>query len=144
VHRMTGQWSGTRDSGERPIYTGWGGAQADATPYDQALRIGGRGFDTGLGILSDSRLEVRTRDRKRFEAWVGVDDSTRNVSDKVEFFVYGDGKLLAKSGALAFGDAARLLEANVEGSKVIELVVRRASGGSGLPVVVTWGDAALR
>ncbi len=144
VHRMAGPWSGTRDSGERPAYTGWGGAQADATPYDQALQVAGRRFDTGLGILSGSRLEVRNGGRKRFEASVGVDDSTRNVADKVEFLVYGDGKLLQRSGAVAFGDAARPIEANVDGVKLLELVVRQTTGGSPVPVVVTWGEAALR
>jgi alpha-galactosidase len=145
VHRMTGQWSGTRDSGERPAYAGWGGAQADATPYDQALQINGRRFDTGLGVLAGSRLEVRnSAGYKKFTALVGVDDSTRNVADKVEFLVYGDGKLLGKSGALGFGTAAKSLDVNVEGAKLIELVVRQASTTGGIPVVVTWGDAALR
>jgi hypothetical protein len=144
VHRMAGPWSGTRDSGERPAYTGWGGAQADATPYDQALQIGGRRFDTGIGILSGSRLEVRARDRKRFSAWVGVDDSTRNVGDTIEFLVYGDGKLIGRSGEMVFGDAAKSLDASVEGVRLIELVVRRNSRKGALPVVATWGDAALR
>ena len=143
VHRMAAPWSGTRGSGERPSYAGWGGAQADATPYDQALQIGGRRFDTGIGVLANSRLEVRNGDHKQFAALVGVDDSTRNVSDPVEFFVYGDGKLLARSGALKFGDPAKALEANVAGSKLLELVVR-TNDRQGLPVVVAWGDAALR
>ncbi|WP_260600041.1 NPCBM/NEW2 domain-containing protein [Sphingomonas endolithica] len=145
VHRMIGQWSGTRDTGERPTYAGWGGAQADATPYDQMLAIGGRHFDTGIGILSQSRLEVRNSgERGRFEAIVGIDDSTRNTQDRAQFLVYGDGRLLASSPALAFGDAARPLVADTRGVKVIELVVRTRSKKSGMPIVATWGDAALR
>jgi alpha-galactosidase len=144
VHRMAGPWSGTRDTGERPAYAGWGGAQPDATPYDQALQIGGRRFDTGIGILAGSRLEVRNAGGyKKFAALVGVDDSTRNAADKVEFLVYGDGKLLARSGELKFGDAAKPLEANIEAAKVVELVVRQSTRAGGLPVVVTWADAAL-
>ncbi len=144
VHRMSGQWSGTRDTGERPAYAGWGGAQADATPYDQALQIGGRRFDTGLGVLADSRLEVRNaRGYRTFAALVGVDDSTRNVADKVEFLVYGDGKLLARSGAVGLSEA-KPLEADIEGARILELVVRQATHGGGAPVVVTWADASLR
>lgn len=142
VYRMAGQWSGTRDTGERPAYAGWGGAQADATPYDQTLQIKARKFDTGIGILANSRLEVRNS-RQNFTALVGVDDSTRNVTDQVEFFVYGDGKLLTRSGEMKFGDAARPVAAKTDGVKLIELVVKQ-TGKSGLPVIVTWGDAALR
>ena len=145
VHRMSGPWYGTRDTGERPAYAGWGGAQADATPYDQTLQINARRFDTGLGVLAGSRLEVRnTKGYKQFTTLVGVDDSTRNASDKVEFLVYGDGKLLGQSGALSFGAAAEPMEVNVEGTELIELVVRQASWTGQIPVVVTWGDAALR
>ena len=144
-HRMIGQWSGTRDTGERPIYAGWGGAQADATPYGQALQIAGRRFDTGIGILARSRLEIRNRaGHTRFEALVGVDDSTRNTKDRVRFLVYGDGLLLAQSAALVFGDAAQPLIADTSGRKLIEIIVTREGRGSDLPVVATWAEAALR
>ena len=145
VHRMIGQWSGTRDTGERPIYAGWGGAQADATPYGQALQIAGRRFDTGIGILAQSRLEIRNRDvHKRFEALVGVDNSTRNLKDKVRFRVYGDGHLLAESAPAGFGDTAQPLTADLRGAKLIEIVVAREGTASDLPVVATWAEAALR
>jgi alpha-galactosidase len=145
VHRMIGQWSGTRDSGERPTYAGWGGAQADATPYGQNLQIAGRRFDTGIGVLAQSRLEIRNRDgRSRFEALVGVDDSTRNLVDKVRFLVYGDGRLLAQSAPLGFGEAAQSLVADISGRKLIEIVVARDGKTSDLPVVATWAEAALR
>ncbi|VXC99141.1 NPCBM/NEW2 domain-containing protein [Sphingomonas sp. 8AM] len=145
VHRMMGQWSGTRDTGERPVYAGWGGAQADATPYDQTLQVAGRAFDTGLGVLAGSRLEVRnTRGATRFEALVGVDDSTRNTRDATEFFVYGDGRLLARSGARRFGDVVTSLSADVHDVKVIELVTRAVRRASDLPIVTTWAEAALR
>lgn len=145
IHRMAGVWNGTRDGGERPVYTGWGGARADATPYDQALQIAGRRFDTGIGILARSRLEIRNRaGRGRFEALVGVDDSTRDTKGRIRFLVYGDGRLLAQSAPMAFGEAAWPLSADIRGKKVIEIVVRREGRGNALPVVATWADAALR
>jgi len=144
VHRMRNAWGETRGSGERPTYTGWGGAQADATPYDQALRVGGKGFDTGLGVLTNSRLEVRNAGHARFEAQVGVDDSTRNTKDKVRFAVYGDGKLLAQSEPMGFGQAPRPLTADIKGVRIVEIVARSEALTSDLPLVVTWGEAALR
>lgn len=144
VHRMRNAWGETRGSGERPTYAGWGGAQADATPYDQALRIGGQGFDTGIGVLANSRIEVRNTGHTRFEAQVGVDDSTRNTRDKVRFAVYGDGKLLAQTPPMGLGEAPRLLAADIRGVRLVEIVARSEAGASDLPLVVAWGDAALR
>jgi len=144
VHRMRNAWGETRGSGERPTYTGWGGAQADATPYDQALRVGGQGFDTGIGILTNSRLEVRNAGYTQFEAKVGVDDSTRNLKDRVGFSVYGDGRLLAQTPAMGFGDAPLALTADIAGVSIVEIVARSEDMDSDLPLVVTLGDAALR
>jgi len=144
VHRMRNAWGETRGSGERPTYTGWGGAQADATPYDQALRIAGQGFDTGIGVLANSRLEVRNAGHTRFEARVGVDDSTRNIKDKVRFQVYGDGELLAEITTMGFGEASRLLTVDITDVRLVELVARSETMNSDLPLVVTWADAALR
>lgn len=144
VYRMRNAWGETRGSGERPTYTGWGGAQADSTPYDQALRIGGKGFDTGIGVLTNSRLEVRNAGHTRFEAQVGVDDSTRNTKDKVRFDVYGDGRLLAQSPPMGFGEAPRALSVDIKGVRVVEIVARSEALSSDLPLIVTWGDAALR
>lgn len=144
VHRMRNAWGETRGSGERPTYAGWGGAQADATPYDQSLRVGGRGFDTGLGVLTNSRIEVRNAGHARFEAKVGVDDSTRNTRDKVRFLVYGDGKLLAQSPPMAFGQPPQPLAANIKGVRIVEIVARSEHLSSDLPLVVTWAEASLR
>ena len=144
IHRMRNAWGETRGSGERPTYAGWGGAQADATPYDQALRIDGKVFDSGIGALTNSRLEVRNAGHTRFEAQVGVDDSTRNTKDKVRFSVYGDGKLLAQSPPLGFGEPPRALTADIGGARIVEIVARSEGLTSDLPLVVTWGDAALR
>lgn len=144
IHRMRNAWGETRGSGERPTYAGWGGARADATPYDQALRIDGEVFDSGIGTLANSRLEVRNAGHTRFEARVGVDDSTRDTKDKVRFFVYGDGKLLARSPPLGFGEPPRALTADIKGARIVEIVARAETLTSDLPLVVTWGDAALR
>ena len=144
IHRMINPWGGTTDTGEPPAYTGWGGAQADATPYRQALRIDGALFDTGLGVPANSRLEVRADGGfHHFVAQVGVDDSTFDTDDLVTFFVYGDGKLLAKSKPMRFGQAAQALRADIAGVKLVELVARGHAARNKTPTVVTWGKAAF-
>jgi len=144
IHRMITPWGGTTDAGEPPAYTGWGGAQADATPYRQALRIDGRTYETGLGALANSRFEVRGDGQfRRFVAEVGVDDSTFDIDDAVTFSVYGDGKLLATTKPTRFGQAAQTLSADVSGVKIVELVARGKSARNKSPTIVTWGNAAL-
>jgi len=144
VHRMITPWGSTTDTGEPPAYTGWGGAQADATPYRQALRIHGAMYRTGLGALANSRFEVEANGEfRRFVAEVGVDDSTFDADDVVTFSVYGDGKLLATSKPARFGQAAQTLRANIAGVKIVELVARGNTGKNKVPTVVTWGNAAM-
>ena len=144
VHRMIDPWSNTRSGGSRPQYAGWGGAQADTTPYGQSLQVAGQVFESGLGVLSNSRLQVKNDGgHAQLTASVGVDDSTGDTRQPVRFYVYGDGKLLAESAPLAFGARAQQLKADVRGVKLIELVVRGAKAGEASPVVATWGDAQL-
>ncbi|MXP26247.1 alpha-galactosidase [Altererythrobacter indicus] len=142
TYRALTPWNGTRGTGEHPRYGGWGGAQADSTPYGEQLAIGGKRYATGLGVLANSRLEVRNEGYRQFTAEVGVDDSARNRSAPVTFEIYGDGKLLAKSKPQSFGDAPQTLEADISGAKILELVAR-SPAETLQPDTVTWGNAAL-
>lgn len=142
LHRSAKGWQGTRGSGERPIYAGWGGVQADSAPYGEALSLNGKRYETGIGSLANSRLEVRNHGYRRFSATVGVNDSARDAASTATFAVYGDGKLLATSRALKWGDSGEPITADVSGVKLIELVVRATTpDAAALPV--TWADAAL-
>jgi hypothetical protein len=135
-------WAGTHGTGEHPRYAGWGGAAADQTPYGKTIAIGGRNFDTGIGILANSRLEVRNPGYARFSALVGIDDSARDRGQPVTFLVFADGKPIAKSGPIRFGEAPRRLEADVRGAKLIELIAR-APEQRQFPHPVAWGEAML-
>lgn len=144
IHRMIDPWSNTRSSGSRPQYAGWGGAQADATPFSQSLQIAGQAFDSGIGVLSNSRIQVKNdADHALLMASVGVDDSTENVKQSTRFYVYGDGRLLATSAPLTYGAKAVQMAVKVKGRQVIELVVRSGESKNERPVVVTWGDVRL-
>jgi hypothetical protein len=142
LHR-TSSWEDTRGSGDWPVYTGWGGAQADASPYSTALSVGAESFRTGIGILANSRIEVRADGRyTTLNARVGVDNATRNRHSKVIFRVYGDGKLLRESDPKGFSETATLLSADITGIATIELVAK-AIGADSSPIAVTWADAAI-
>ncbi|WP_443971605.1 NPCBM/NEW2 domain-containing protein [Sphingobium sp. CR28] len=143
VHRALLPWQNTRATREPPRYGGWGGAQADSSPYGQQLTIGDKRFDTGLGVLANSRLEVRNAGYGRFTATVGVDVSARDRSQPVSFAVYGDGKLLTKTKPIKFGDAPVAVTADVRGVKLVELVARTPRPMRFSDPVV-WGDAAFQ
>jgi len=142
THRAILPWQATHGTGEHPRYGGWGGAQADATPYGEELAIAGHRFTSGIGVLANSRLEVRNDGFTRFSAMVGVDDSARDRSEPVTFAIYGDGRLLARSAPKYFGESPSPIEANVAGVKLLEIVARSAHPMR-FPDPVTWGDAAL-
>lgn len=142
IHRAILPWVGTRGSREGPRYGGWGGAQADSTPYSEQLGIAGTRFDTGIGILGNSRIEVRNSGYRRFAARVGVDDSARDRGQAMTFEIYGDGRLLARSKAMRFGEVAVPIAADVSGVKLVELVAR-TPGAPRFADPVTWADAAL-
>jgi hypothetical protein len=142
IFRTAAGWGGTNGGGDRPVYAGWGGARADSAPYGQMLQIAGQRFAAGIGILANSRMEVRNDQARRFTTAVGVDDSATDKDHAVTFAIYGDGKLLATSAPLKWGMAPRLLSAPVAGVRLIELVARSA-GADNQRLPVTWGDAAL-
>ncbi|MDV6330828.1 NPCBM/NEW2 domain-containing protein [Asticcacaulis sp. 201] len=144
IHRMIDPWAGTTSGSVHPQYAGWGGAQADATPYGQGFQIAGEAFRSGIGVLSNSLLQVKTDGAYRtLRARVGVDDSTPNPGRAVTFYVYADGKLITQTPPMKFGDKAREITADIRGRHVIELVSSSATAANEQPVVVTWGSAQL-
>jgi alpha-galactosidase len=136
--------NGSRGTGTRSELAGWGGPRADSTPYNDELRLRGTAYASGIGALANSRLQVRTDALfKHFTALVGVDDSSLERATKVQFEVYGDGRLLARSIPLGAEDATFRLNADVPGVATLELVAREI-GAAHAPTLVTWGAASLR
>jgi hypothetical protein len=117
IFRTAAGWGGTRGAGDRPQYAGWGGARADSAPYGQTLQVARQTYPSGIGILANSRLEVRNDGYRRFAAKVGVDDSATDKSHGVTFTVYGDGKRLAETGPLKWGMAAEPIGVDVAGTQ---------------------------
>lgn len=130
-------FDGPADTVGRP-----GGAQIDASPYRTPLRVAGRAVPHGIGLLANSRLEVRTQaDFRRFTANVGVDDASTARGSVVRLAVYGDGRLLTRSKPLRAGQKPVTLKASIKGVQTLELVA--ISDGKTPPPAVVWGDARL-
>ncbi len=113
-------------------------ARADSAPYGRTLQVAGKTYLAGIGILANSRLEVRNDGYRHFAVQVGVDDSATDKGNTVTFTVYGDGKRLAQSRPLRWGQAAQALDVDVSSMKLIELVAR-SSGTDNAALSVAWG-----
>ena len=142
IFRSITPWTKTRGPGEHPQYGGWGGAEVDRAPYGKLMRVAGKDYDTGIGVLANSRLEVRNAGYARFAAKVGINDSGQPRSGTTVFEVWGDGRLLAKSRAIAFGETAVPIEARVTGVRIIELIARATAAPRAVQPAI-WADAAL-
>ncbi|MBL8551349.1 MAG: NPCBM/NEW2 domain-containing protein [Hyphomonadaceae bacterium] len=142
IHRSVTPWTRTRGPGEMPSYAGWGGAQADRSPFSEPLRMAGRIHEIGIGVLANSRLEARNRGFRHFSASVGIDDAAALRDRPATFAVYGDGRLIAQSRAVRADEGPVEIEADIEGVAILELVTR-AAGETGLGLPVVWGEARL-
>jgi len=121
--------------------SGWGVPVADQSVQKKPLAIGGQRFARGVGTHAPSRMYVELgRAAKRFKAAVGVDDEVKGQPGSVEFRIYGDGKLLWRSGVMRSGEPAKPVDLDVSGVGTLMLVV--APGDDGIHFDhADWADA---
>ena len=125
-----------------PIVQGWGQPQADKSVTGKPLSIGGKVFERGLGTHTDSlvRLDLK-RGAEKFSALVGVDDAAGSDQATLSFRVIGDGKTLFKTTGMKLGQAARKVEVEVKGVKMLLLLAD--SRGDISFGHADWADAKL-
>lgn len=145
IHRMIDPYHpSTTSDGNRPSYAGWGAPRADATPYNETIRVANVPYRYGLGAVANSRIAVGVPlGAQRFEAMVGVDDSTRGKTADVVFELWGNGRLIALSSPRRFGQTAERLMANIAGIGELQLVTRQSGADPSGNVVVAWGAAQI-
>lgn len=86
-----------------------------------ALAVAGEPCESGIGTHADSVWKLNLAGRGvGFRTMVGIQDGNPG---KVEFIVRGDGKVLARSGSMHGGDAAKPLIADLTGVQSLELIV---------------------
>lgn len=115
------------------------------------LRLGRRRFHQGVSLRPQAEILYDLAGRfLTFEAWVGIDlegeqevSPARADAEKVEFEVYGDGRLLARTGIMRWNDPPRYLYLSVEGVKELKLVAAARDGRKWLFGVVDWAEAKL-
>ena len=125
-----------------PIVQGWGQPQADKAVTGQPLAIGGKKFERGVGTHTDSIVRLQLKGgAEKFSAFVGVDDAAGSDHASISFRVIGDGKTLFRSPAMKRGQAARKVEVDVKGVKLLLLIAD--SGGDVSYGHADWAEAKL-
>ncbi|MCX7283474.1 MAG: NPCBM/NEW2 domain-containing protein, partial [Novosphingobium sp.] len=142
VYRGLLPWRSTRGDGEHPVYGGWGGARADATPFAQTPKMAGKTYSSAIGTLANSRIEVRNQGFATFTARAGIDDSVPDPTARVRFSVHADGKRLLQTGWMKPGDEPADIAVPVSGARIVELVAE-GNRAEMQTVPVNWGLAAL-
>lgn len=125
----------------RPLQSSWVAAQINAAPSGAPLTLDGAVFGNGLGVLANSRFDLRLGGEfTRLRATVGELDETRDkaATRTLIYRVHGDGKLLARTSSAG---VARI-DVAVKGVQTLTLSVENPETAS-KPVAVAWADARL-
>lgn len=111
------------------IQQGWGEPHRNRSVENNPLKVGGQSFVQGIGTHADSVFAIDLgTPTLEFISEIGVDDEV-GKKGSVVFQVWGDGKLLAKSGVMRGGDKVDTLTANLRGVKQVMLLVDSAGDG---------------
>lgn len=109
------------------IASGWNSLGVNRSIAGRALKVDGRTFPYGVGVHPPSRIAVETHGTAtRFHAVVGVDDEIGPESGTVEFLVYGDGRVLWKSGLIRGRNPGMPVDVDLRGVRRVELIVTSA------------------
>ena len=123
--------------------SGWGKPQKNQSVTERPLSIGGQKFERGVGTHANSESWITLDGKtKSFTAQVGVDDNANNGGASIEFVVYGDGRELWRSGVCKWRDAPRQCRVDLNGVKILELVVTDAGDGVDFDHA-NWADAVF-
>jgi hypothetical protein len=112
------------------ITSGWGNPAMNKAISGFPLQIGRKIYPQGIGTHAKSEIIYPLGDMfSAFEAEVGVDAHSPGDQGSVEFMIYGDDKLLWRSGIMKKADATKSLRLNIRGLKALRLYVDDAGDG---------------
>ncbi len=114
----------------------------DRTWDGHHLRLGGRPYDRGIGMLPRTLLAFKLGpEARRFQALVGLDDRAGDQASVV-FRVLADKKEVFASPAMTRRDAPAAVDVEVAGAKVLILVVEFGERGD-MQDSADWVEARL-
>jgi hypothetical protein len=121
---------------------GWRQAEFNRNFNGGGLSIGGRHFERGIGMPTNSEIEFELNGTyNSFSALVGIDDEHNNKDSVAEFVVLGDGKELWRSGGMKKTDALKSVKVDVKNLRRLMLRVTRE--GEGGRIHADWVETKL-
>ncbi|MDO4550055.1 MAG: NPCBM/NEW2 domain-containing protein [Planctomycetia bacterium] len=110
---------------------GWKKTQSCKSVEGNPLSVGGEKFERGVGTHAPGEIIIMVDPQGgKFCAKVGINDEA-GTSGHAEFLVYGDSKLLWRSGFMTGGEKPKNCEVEFHGMKKIRLVVDTGPEGYG-------------
>ncbi len=108
----------------------------------KTIRVGGRAFERGIGVHSQSRLVYELDGRcRRFVTGYGLDDASGSLAD-VEVVVLLDGKRVHHAPSVRFDGRVHRASIDVRGAKELELRVDFGKDGD-VQDRFDWIESAL-
>lgn len=107
----------------------WGDPHRDQSVEGHPLSIGGRHFEHGLGTHATCSLYLTVNGAQKFSASVGVDGEVTSTDASVEFFVFGQGRELWRSGVMRAAEPPKTFQVDLAGVKTLALKVGDAGDG---------------
>lgn len=103
---------------------GWGKPGINVSVEGKPLIIKGQKFTSGVGTHAKSEAIILLNGTgTRFQSHIGINDLGGNEAGKVEFIVYGDEKVLYRSGTMNKGDVAKKIDIDIRKVQQMKLVV---------------------
>jgi alpha-galactosidase len=122
---------------------GWETPRANRSVGNNELAIAGQKFQNGLGTHASGLLWVDLKkSASRLTTKVGVDDEAEAERASIEFIVYGDERVLWRSGIMRRGDAAKPVDIDLTGVQTLLLRVTDAGDGNNNDHA-DWVDAVI-
>lgn len=114
----------------KEIAAGFSTTRANQSSSEKPLSVAGTVYQRGVGThaASSATFGADGKSPLLFKAKVGADDGPQEVGSVV-FQIFGDDRKLFDSGILRKGDAAKDVDVDLSGKKLIELRVTDAGDG---------------
>jgi len=120
--------------------SGWARTRKNKSIDGRPLKIAGKSFRRGVGTHAHGVFRIQLDGKTtKFTAMVGIDAETGNRGS-AEFQVIVNKKIIWKSGVMKGGQAAKPVEVNLTGMKMVDLVVTMGGDGFGHDHT-DWADA---
>jgi len=119
---------------------GWSNTKAKRSVGNNPLRMAGVTYERGVGTHPPGEFRIRLdAGAGRFTSLVGIDAESGNKGT-AEFKIVGDDKTLWQSGIMKGGQPPKKADVNVEGVKLLKLIVTVGGDGYGHDHT-DWADA---